>query len=380
MRSETLQGRSISVRTSGLSFVPSLRQLVPDADSVVAMHPADLAGYVLEVLMTLSADERGAWNRRNFCIQAAQEFSQDYRNQGPHAGVSEACAVAWSWLEANWLICSHPEQGNDWYIPTKRGKEVRDRTGVRRLIERSELPEHFLHDTLIRDVLPLFLQARCDLAVFEAFHRLEIAIRDASNLGDELIGTKSAFQNPWQATCYLQGMKAIVSDELWNEVGPLLPKRRRSRKGGRPQVPDRDALRGILFVLATGAPWSALPPELGCGSGVTCWRRLQEWQRRGVWGRRLMPRRSSANAPELRIPHAERDAGSESEAFASPAQTVRWRWAVPVGRSEWWSVLEIQLPFRREKQNTRTRSLSRCSARQGEGAPPSSETSLGGGL
>lgn len=78
-------------------------------------------------------------------------------------------------------------------------------------------------------------------------------------------------------------MKQLVSDELWAMVEPLLPKRRVSKKGGRPRVPDRAALGGIIFVLRTGIPWEMLPKEMGCGSGVTCWRRLREWQRRGVW-------------------------------------------------------------------------------------------------
>lgn len=77
----------------------------------------------------------------------------------------------------------------------------------------------------------------------------------------------------------------MVTDELWAVVEPLLPKQRRSRKGGRPPVPNRAALTGILFVLQTGIPWEYLPQEMGCGSGVTCWRRLRAWQRRGVWKR-----------------------------------------------------------------------------------------------
>ena len=46
---------------------------------------------------------------------------------------------------------------------------------------------------------------------------------------------------------------------------------------------NRAALTGILFVLTTGIPWEYLPKEMGCGSGMTCWRRLRDWQVAGVW-------------------------------------------------------------------------------------------------
>jgi transposase len=79
--------------------------------------------------------------------------------------------------------------------------------------------------------------------------------------------------------------KPLVSDELWAAVAPLVPPPRRKRKPGRPRVPDRAALTGIIFVLKTGLPWEYLPQEMGCGSGMTCWRRLRDWQRAGVWHR-----------------------------------------------------------------------------------------------
>ena len=78
----------------------------------------------------------------------------------------------------------------------------------------------------------------------------------------------------------------IVTDELWELVEPLIPKvERRRRFPGRKRIPDRQVLTGILFVLKTGIPWEDLPREMGCGSGVTCWRRLAEWQQQGVWQR-----------------------------------------------------------------------------------------------
>jgi transposase len=79
--------------------------------------------------------------------------------------------------------------------------------------------------------------------------------------------------------------KPLVTDELWNVIEPLLPREPAKPKGGRPRVPNRVVLTGILFVLRGGIPWEMLPQEMGCGSGVTCWRRLRDWQEAGVWHR-----------------------------------------------------------------------------------------------
>ena len=76
---------------------------------------------------------------------------------------------------------------------------------------------------------------------------------------------------------------ALLPDPLWALVEPLLPTLPPRSTGGRPRVSDRACLTGILFVLRSGIPWQMLPQELGCGSGMTCWRRLRDLQQAGVW-------------------------------------------------------------------------------------------------
>jgi transposase len=82
-------------------------------------------------------------------------------------------------------------------------------------------------------------------------------------------------------------MAKLLTDELWTRIEPLIPPEPPKPKGGRPRIDPRACLLGILFVLKTGIAWADLPEEIGCGSGVTCWRRLREWQAAGVWERLL---------------------------------------------------------------------------------------------
>lgn len=75
----------------------------------------------------------------------------------------------------------------------------------------------------------------------------------------------------------------LVPDDLWAAIAPLLPAEPPKPKGGRPRLSDRAGLTGILFVLRSGLPWEMLSAEMGCGSGMSCWRRLRDWHAAGVW-------------------------------------------------------------------------------------------------
>src|SRR5678816_3497516 len=77
-----------------------------------------------------------------------------------------------------------------------------------------------------------------------------------------------------------------LAEELWPVIQPLLSPEPPNPQGGRPRIPDRKVLAGIIFMLRSSCSWANLPAkQLGCGSPVTCWRRVRDWQQPGVWDR-----------------------------------------------------------------------------------------------
>ncbi len=140
--------------------------------------------------------------------------------------------------------------------------------------------------------------------------------------------------------------KPLVSDDLWTIIEPLLPPEPPKPKGGRPRVPNRAALTGIIFVLKSGIPWEMLPQEMGCGSGVTCWRRLRDWQHAGVWERlhqvlldrlgkadRIDWSRSSLDSASLPAKRGAKRPGRIRRIKANRARSAIW-WSTAKG-SHW---------------------------------------------
>jgi AcrR family transcriptional regulator len=74
-----------------------------------------------------------------------------------------------------------------------------------------------------------------------------------------------------------------VSDELWERLEPLVTSGHQEPTPGRRRTDDRVVIEGILHVLVGRTAWTSVVPARFGVSGVTCWRRLRDWQRSGVW-------------------------------------------------------------------------------------------------
>ena len=72
-----------------------------------------------------------------------------------------------------------------------------------------------------------------------------------------------------------------ISDSFWERIEPLLPVYKPSCKGGRPRLPLRNIVTGILYVLRTGCQWKAMPAQFGSGSAIHAY--FQEWVQLGVF-------------------------------------------------------------------------------------------------
>jgi transposase len=143
--------------------------------------------------------------------------------------------------------------------------------------------------------------------------------------------------------------KPILDDRLWKIIEPLLPPptKRRRRYPGRKPIANRHALSAILFVLKTGLPWEHLPQELGWGSGMTAWRRLYAWQRKGVWQKiheallahlqeadRIDWSRAVVDSSSVRAVHGGKKRDPIQRIAANPAANIIWSPTLTAFRSQ----------------------------------------------
>jgi len=168
-----------------------LADLIPDPDVLIAMDPEHLAGFLLQEMNSrLKHRQRmatlGDWMYELFDRPAGGAYPSEYRD-----AAFRAIAEAWSWLEAQGLIV-WPDQANGpsgFRVPSRRGEKLVDQNTFTRFLKGTELPERFLHPDLGQRVWLLFLNGDFDTAVFHAFKKVEVAVRNAAGLPDTEYGT-----------------------------------------------------------------------------------------------------------------------------------------------------------------------------------------------
>lgn len=138
--------------------------------------------------MSAWPDEGSVWSRGNFCSHVVSEYALTRQQV---EDVALACSSAWAWLEANGFIARR-RHDDAWCSPTIKGKAMLRAQDLRDHLAGDRLAAADLHPELLIHTRPLYLQARFETAVFEAFKALEVAIRDAAGLGHDLVGVQLA--------------------------------------------------------------------------------------------------------------------------------------------------------------------------------------------
>lgn len=166
----------------------SVYSILPDANALLSLEPEELAGIVLEHLNSLTTETQGNLNRYNFSLRGTyQEFPEQYHNS-----IAQALMEAWGWLEREGLIAPRPEQNNDWYFVTRRGKQISSVDGLAAYRRSSLLPKQQLHPQIAQKCSVTFLRGEYDTSVFQAFKELEVSLRERAGFKAEDYGVDMA--------------------------------------------------------------------------------------------------------------------------------------------------------------------------------------------
>lgn len=166
-----------------------LVDLIPDVDVLTALEPDELGVRILAVLRDWKASGL-EFELRSFLsatLNNPTAYPQDKRQR-----VEEALREAWAWLEGAALLLPSPayvgHHGIKVFSP--RARRIAEEKDLRRALAARSLPKAALHPTIREDVWSLFHRSKYSTAVFEAMKEVEIAVRNAAELPDALVGVK----------------------------------------------------------------------------------------------------------------------------------------------------------------------------------------------
>jgi len=209
--------------------MPTLQDLLPDVEVVLALQPHELAPYVLEVVK--SQMQHGQMCFGNLVFSSIHQALPEY-HRSPYGQrrveVEQAAAEAWDWLRYNGLLITAPgiNGNNGWCFVSRRGREIETPEDFSRYRDAATFPKHLLHPAIADDVWNNLVRGDLSTAVFIAFRSVEEAVRRAGG---------------YEAGDY--GVD-LMRDAFHDERGPL--------RDGDQEVSERKAL-SHLFAGAIGS-------------------------------------------------------------------------------------------------------------------------------
>lgn len=181
---------------AGLSGTPyqmnhTLLSVFPNPDDLLALPPEELGGVILEIVPGVL--QNGMFN---IAALTASLYPPSYLPGYPPQGrrqITVAIAEALSWLVSQGLLLIDPDQPAQWYVLTRRAQSLRTRADVEAYRKGRMLPVDLLPQLLVEKVWSLFLRGDHDVALFQAFKEVEVAVRKGANAKgagypDDLVG------------------------------------------------------------------------------------------------------------------------------------------------------------------------------------------------
>jgi uncharacterized protein (TIGR02391 family) len=164
--------------------MPTLHDLIPDPQSVLALEPEELAGLALELISSSEPNVPSRLHPTSFTSpETLGAFPQEIREQ-----IAYAMAEGWNWLVQEGLIAPRPADTFGWHFITRRGKRLKNREGLAGYINSVLLPRRLIHPAILEASWSAFLRGDYDTAIFQAFRELEVNIRDAGGFKAEDYG------------------------------------------------------------------------------------------------------------------------------------------------------------------------------------------------
>lgn len=162
-----------------------IKDYFPSPEEAVKFEPEELALHLIKCLVYLQdgRDDQHL-NLHNFLIALESEGYVQERK----GGILEAITEAWMWLEREGMLAPRPGKDRNWIYVTKRGRILAEQSDISKYLLSNIIPEQSLDPILANKVLPLFIRGDYDTAVFQAFKEVEIRVRKAADLKQEMIG------------------------------------------------------------------------------------------------------------------------------------------------------------------------------------------------
>ena len=164
----------------------TLYELLPDAASILALEPEELAGLALELINASEPNTQSRLHPTSFSSSGTiGPFPQADRDL-----IRFAMAEGWNWLVREGLLAPTPGETHGWHFLTRRGKKIANREDLAAYVNSRLLPRSMLHPAVAMVCWPTFMRGDYATAVFQGFKELEVAIREVGNFNFDANGVE----------------------------------------------------------------------------------------------------------------------------------------------------------------------------------------------